>query len=236
MMYHATSKKMEKLDFLAVEAGLQIRQMMELAGYHMVALFAKQEISTDVSVVVVCGRGNKGGDGLSASRHLFNNGYQNISIILESTAYLKPDSIHHLKLLKGMDIPILVYSENRKESELKIAKADVLVESLIGYHLDGAPREDFADLISHINDANGRVISYDIPSGVDADNGNCEGVCIDAGTTLTLALPKKLFETQEGKRRSGLVYLADIGIPSFLYDKIDVGSRPAFNGDGIISL
>ncbi len=233
-MYHATAKKMEELDFLAVEEGLQIRQMMELAGYHMVALFVAQKISIDSHITVVCGRGNKGGDGLSASRHLFNNGYQNISIILESSNHLKADSVHHLELLKKMNIPIFIYADSKEESERKIAQADVLIESLIGYHLDGAPSDRFADLISRINDAKGRVISYDLPSGVDVNSGNCEGVCVDSYATLMLALPKKLLETEEGKKHSGIVYLADIGIPSFLYDRIEQGSRPAFAGRGLI--
>ncbi len=58
-MYFSSAKEMEKLDELAVAHGLEIRQMMELAGWHILGFFDELDINNDKSVVIVCGRGYK---------------------------------------------------------------------------------------------------------------------------------------------------------------------------------
>lgn len=232
--YFATAKEMEQLDILAVEHGLSICQMMELAGWHMAQVLQELAVATDKKVAIVCGQGNKGGDGLSAARHLANKGYL-VSIILASTD-LKPDPEHHLMLLQHMDIPIMLYESDAEHINNTIRKADVIVDALLGYHLEGNPRGAYADLIEQINKAKKMVVAYDIPSGVDATTGECLEPCIKAAATLTLALPKKVFETDTGKRKSGKVFLADIGIPSFLYDQIAKKSRPDFGNNGVVAL
>ncbi len=231
---HYTTKEIEELDRVAVAGGLEIRQMMELAGFHMVSVFEKEKISKKDAVVVVCGKGNKGGDGLSAVRHLFNHGWKNISVVL-ADENIKPDPAHHCALLTKMNIPISVYKEQEKEKmQKKITGADVIIDSLIGYHLLGAPRGVFVTLIEVIQKSKARVISYDLPSGADATTGECTGVCVHADATLTLAVPKKLFETEAGKALSGTVYVADIGIPALFYDAVIPDSRPDFSNEGVV--
>jgi len=233
-MYYATAKEMERLDEIAVQYGLEIQQMMELAGWHMVSLLQELHIDQNSKIVVVCGKGNKGGDGLSAARHLANYGYS-VSVILISED-IKTDSLHHLQLLKKMKIPIAIYREDRAAFEDIMSYSDLVIDALLGYHLEGAPRDDFADVIEHINTVQKQVIAYDIPSGVDATSGECLKPCIQAQATLSLALPKKCFQTDEGKVHSGDIYLADIGIPHFLYDQISSGSRPDFSDTGLTHL
>lgn len=229
-MYYSTAKEMEKLDILAIKSGLEIRQMMELAGFHMVEVFRRLKINKSRKITIVCGTGNKGGDGLSATRHLYNYGYKKISVILISSK-IKDDPKHYLNLLKKMKIPVYIYT---KKTDTLIRKSDILIDSLIGYHLDGDVRGKFKELIEVMNKSKKKIISYDLPSGVSAE-GKCLGACIKANATLTLALPKKIFKTKEGRKMSGKVFLADIGIPAFLYDKIKKNSRPLFK-EGIIEL
>jgi NAD(P)H-hydrate epimerase len=228
-MYYATAQEMEELDKRAEENGLEIRQMMELAGYHMLAVFLKLGIDKGKSVGVVCGKGNKGGDGLSAARHLINNGWRVRILLLdrEISAHAK----HHLDLLEAMDGDIALYPEGRE----MIRNSDVLIDSLIGYHLDGPPRGAFKEVIELMNQSEAMIVSYDLPSGADATTGECLKPCVRAHATLTLALPKKIFAAEEGRTRSGRVFLADIGIPAFLYDRIHAGSRPSFE-QGILEL
>ena len=92
-MYYATAKEMERVDELAVQNGLAIEQMMELAGAHILSIFEKLDIDKDQKTVIVCGKGNKGGDGLSAARHLINHGWD-VSVVLVSED-IKPDPMHH---------------------------------------------------------------------------------------------------------------------------------------------
>jgi len=226
-MYYATEKQMEKLDILAVKYGLQIRQMMELAGWHIVEVFKRLNIQKRSRVVVVVGKGNKGGDGLCAARHLINHGWP-VSIVLISKK-MSEDAVHQLKLLQKMKAEIFLYPRNRVKAVKLIKKGDIIIDSLIGYHLKGAPRGDFKELIELINAVNKKVIAYDIPSGLESTTGACLEPTIRAFVTLTLALPKRAFETKAGEKVSGRIFLGDIGIPDFLYNKIAYKARPIFD-------
>mgnify|MGYP000212222606 CR=1 FL=1 len=116
----------------------------------------------------------------------------------------------------------------KEKAKQKIRECDTLVDALIGYHLQGNPRGNFKEVIKAMNDSEKKIISYDVPSGIDATTGRCFEPCIRASSTLSLAMPKKLFETKEGRHASGEIFVADIGIPDFLYNMISPGSRPRF--------
>ncbi len=234
-MYYGTEKQMEKIDVLAVRYGLQIRQMMEIAGWHMVGVFRLLKINKSRKIVIVIGKGNKGGDGLCAARHLINRGWKKISVVLVSRT-ISPDAEHHLKLLQKMSVDIILFSRAKKRAMQKIALADFIIDSLIGYHLKGAPRGDFKTLIELMNAVPGKIIAYDLPSGLDATSGRCLEPTIRAYATLTLALPKLAFKTKSGREMSSKLFLGDIGIPDFLYDKIKFGSRPKFSETGLIQI
>ncbi len=222
-MYYATSDDMARLDKLAVESGLEIRQMMELAGWHMLGLFEQANITVGSSVAVVVGKGNKGGDGLSAARHLINHGYEVTIYLLERGISLYAQ--HHLDLLLKMDTNIHDY-EGQSFDEY-----DVIIDSLIGYRLKGEPRGNYKNAVSSINESSAKVISYDLPTGVDATTGEVIGQSVKADYTLTLALAKKALTNSENSRQFGRVLLADIGIPKYIYDQLSLGSRPGFSRD-----
>lgn len=226
MTYYATASEIEKLDELAIENGLEIKQMMELAGWHILSVLRHLRISKRAKVTVVCGKGNKGGDGLSAARHLINNGWE-VSIIILSKE-LAPNPKHHLKLLRKMDTEVYLYDDSKSESGKLISKADVIIDALIGYHLKGAPRGDYVKVITLLNKSKAKIIAYDLPTGIDATTGECFTPSVRADATLTLALPKAAFKKNKARKNSGKIYLADIGIPAFLYDRISPGIRPDF--------
>ncbi|MCH7640820.1 NAD(P)H-hydrate epimerase [Patescibacteria group bacterium] len=226
MIYYATAKEIEKLDDLAVANGLEIRQMMELSGWHILNVFSELKISKTAKVVVACGKGNKGGDGLSATRHLINYGWK-VEVVLMSKE-LAPNAQHQFNLLRKMKAATINYSDYREKSERAIKSSNVIIDALIGYHLKGAPRDNYAEVIRVINSASKKVIAYDIPTGIDATTGECFDPSIEATVTLTLALPKKAFKFEEAKNKSGQIFLADIGIPAFIYDQISPNSRPRF--------
>lgn len=233
-MYYSTAKEMERLDELAVASGLEIRQMMELAGWHMRTLFAMEKIATTALITIVVGKGNKGGDGLSAARHLVNSGWQQVTVVMVSRE-TTTDSKHHQQLLEHMQVPIIYAEDDLGRATTAIATADVCIDSLIGYQIDGAVRGSFVPLVEAMNTSAATVIAYDLPTGLNPDTGEAIGVSVTADATLTLALPKQLFTTPTGQAASGQIYLADIGIPAFLYEQIAPASRPDFGG-GLLKL
>ena len=107
------------------------------------------------------------------------------------------------------------------QAEQAIRNSGVTVDALIGYSLDGAPRGKTADLIALCNQHARRVLSLDLPSGIDATSGEAPGAFVQAERNLTLALPKT------GLRHfAGDLFLADIGIPLAVYRELgmDLGS------------
>lgn len=226
-MYYATAKEMEKLDALAVAGGLDIRQMMEIAGWHMVGLLKNMRIPKGARVVIVVGKGNKGGDGLSAARHLANYGWRVSVIVVSST--MSVDAQHHLALVKKMKIPVVLFPKHKNAARALIKGAGVLIDALLGYHLDGPPYGVFKEAILLMNASGKKIIAYDLPSGIDATSGECLEPCIRSTATLSLALPKRAFTVRSARAKSGDIVLADIGIPAFLYDRIAFGVRPPFD-------
>ncbi|MDA2936110.1 NAD(P)H-hydrate epimerase [Patescibacteria group bacterium AH-259-L05] len=225
-MYYAAAQQMAKLDDLAIKNGLEIRQMMELAGWQMLNLFRHGKIPKKSKIMIVCGKGNQAGDGLCAGRHLANSGYK-VNFVLVSKN-MSPDSVHHLQLIKKMKLSLIYYPNNKAKAKKLIQNSDIIIDALIGYNLSGAPRKDFKELVEFINQSKGKIISYDIPTGIDSTAGECFSPCIKAWITLSLALPKQAFRRKQARKACGKIFVADIGIPSFIYNKIAVHSRPSF--------
>jgi NAD(P)H-hydrate epimerase len=125
-----------------------------------------------------------------------------------------------LSVLKNSGLRPL--GENEVEAE--ISRSSLVVDALIGYSLSGTPRGKAAELIATCNEAATRVISLDIPSGMDSTSGDTPGVAVRADITLTLALPK----TGLAKFRGDL-YLGDIGIPQEVYKEIGVEFEQPFD-------
>jgi NAD(P)H-hydrate epimerase len=97
------------------------------------------------------------------------------------------------------------------------------VDALVGYSLRGAPRGKGAELIALCNQHAARVLSLDVPSGLDATTGEAPGVIVRPERTLTLALPKTGLQGVPGD-----LYLADIGIPPELYHGLGLPTAPLF--------
>ncbi len=96
-----------------------------------------------------------------------------------------------------------------------IRRSQVVVDALIGYSLRGAPRGRVADLIHLCNQHAAQVLSLDVPSGLDATTGKAPGQVVRPDRTLTLALPKTGLRALRGE-----IYLADIGIPPEVYQRL----------------
>ncbi len=234
--YFATADEMAELDRLAVESGLEIRQMMELAGWHMLAVLRRLRIKKNKRIVIVAGEGNKGGDGLSAARHLLNSGYSVQIILVGDRRKMKKDARHHLKMADRMNIPIWYWKAESSRCVEILGMSDVIIDAMIGYRLKGSPRAPFRDVIEGIQLQKSKVISYDLPTGIDPTTGIPTAAFVHADATLTLALPKKLFQAKEARKHSGRIFIADIGIPSIVYDQIHARSRPHFRSGGMIEL
>ncbi|MEP7159427.1 MAG: NAD(P)H-hydrate epimerase, partial [Chloroflexota bacterium] len=114
--------------------------------------------------------------------------------------------------------------------------SDLVIDALLGYAIDGPPRENVATLIERAVASDRRVLSLDLPSGMDPDTGDSLGAAITANATMTVALPKVGLLTEAGRARAGAIYLADIGLPAALWRRAGVDVDDPFADGPILRL
>ncbi len=216
----ATAKQMRTLDSLAIKAGLSIEQLMENAG-RAVATVAKRV--TRKKILVVCGKGNNGGDGLVASRFLANWGFD-VSVMLAEKS-VNSLSKRHLNILKILGVPI------SDEKDHLFHDCDLIIDALLGYGIRGDPKGPYASIVRSANNSGKKILSVDIPTGLDADSGKAYNPCIKASATVTLATMKN--GLLKNRRAAGSLFVADIGIPKALYAKAGIKS-PDFSKNDIL--
>lgn len=182
--------------------GITISRMMENAGYQ-IAEFIRSEIDPE-GITVYAGKGNNGGDALAAARRLHLWGYK-VEVVL-ATRELDGIRKEELEILEELGVETSTGSAENNYS--------VALEGLIGYNLKGDPRPPFDSMIEEINQHE-KVVSIDIPTGVDADTGEKANPVVEADYTVTLAMPKNGMT----RENSGEIWVADISIPPKAYEE-----------------
>lgn len=202
---------------------IRLIQMMENAGRNLADL-AQAMLAGDVRdrpVLVLAGRGNNGGGGLVAARHLANRGAEVQVVLARDMDDFSGVPAHQLDSLLAMGVSVTTAGDG-----WELPSADLILDALIGYGLSGNPQGATAGLIQLADSHPAPILSLDAPSGLDATSGILYDPCIRATATLTLALPKAgLFAAPEVV---GELFLADISVPPALYEDIDIVLPPIF--------
>jgi NAD(P)H-hydrate epimerase len=236
-----TSDQMAEVDRLATDVyGITLLQMMEQAGSHL-ATVAAHEAGGDLKhrrFLVAVGPGNNGGGGLAAARHLANRGARVRVVLARPARRLSEGGRHQLATLLEMGVSccMAVYDITDAEIGEEVKTADLVIDAVLGYRGRGAPHDEVATLIDRIAGAEDRILSLDLPSGMDPDTGEAAPGAIRAHATMTLALPKPGLLTDIGRARAGEVYLADIGLPAALYERMGLTVDAPFSAGRIVRL
>jgi hydroxyethylthiazole kinase-like uncharacterized protein yjeF len=188
------------------DQGVASLTLMEAAG-HAVAE-AAEDVAREGPARIVCGKGNNGGDGLVAARHLASFGHR-VEVLLPWPADgLSADATANLERFEG---------EVRGLEPAQFAEAlrgsGVVVDAIFGTGFEGAPREPAAAAIAAINGCGAPVVAADIPSGIDASTGEAEGVAVAADVTVSFHAAKLGHWIAPGKAGRGELRVAGIGIP-----------------------
>jgi NAD(P)H-hydrate epimerase len=210
---YVTSEEMRRIDDITIrEFQVDVVILMENAG-RAIATMARQMLEgTIIGKRVAClvGGGNNGGDGMVAARHLANWG-ADVEVIVGTTKdRMKSVPLAQLHILEKIGTPIL-------STDYVLRDYDLLIDGLIGYGLEGNPRDIVAMIIKDANVSGRPILALDIPSGMNATSGEAYDPCIKATATLTLALPKTGFLAPSASLYVGDLYLADISIPRKVY-------------------
>ncbi|KAI9598548.1 YjeF N-terminal domain-containing protein [Syncephalis fuscata] len=202
--------------------GFAIEQLMELAGLSVAESIAKEYAAERYPrVLVCCGPGNNGGDGLVCARHLTHFGYQ------PRIYYPKQGRNQLFQLLikqcNNLSIPICKEAVEQAANE-----ADLIVDSVFGFSFGGSVREPFPQVIQLFRETKLPVVSVDIPSGWDVDKASCRHLGNDTfqpDMLISLTAPKLgarnfkvVFTTWEGAlfpRNSEMASRYALNLPNY---------------------
>jgi NAD(P)H-hydrate epimerase len=233
---YLSAEQMVEVDRLMVEEyGIKLIQMMENAGRHLAVLAKNRFLGGDVSgkqIVIMAGSGGNGGGALVCARNLLNWGAEVSVYLTREVDLLKGTIKHQGYILQSLEVQMRV-----GENLIEKPHLDLIIDGIIGYSLQGAPKGRAAEMIRWANGRNKPILALDLPSGLDANTGVALDPTIRATATMTLALPKIGLQKAQ-KEVVGEIYLADIGVPPGLYARppLNLHVNPLFGKDGILQL
>ena len=212
-MNEVTAAEMKQLEQQADAAGLSYRQMMENAGA-AAARLALRAVPEAKSAAIFCGKGNNGGDGFVAARHLANAGLA-VRLYLVEGEPVTTDAIYNCSLAREMGLPVLPMDALDEPEQAEFSKgADLILDGVYGTGFHGALRPAGLAAARWMNEAPGRVLALDLPSGLEADSGNAAEGAVQAELTVTFHAAKPCHRLAAAQ--CGRVEVADIGITAVL--------------------
>lgn len=230
-----TSAEMREVDRLTTERfGVPSAQLMEAAGRH-VAEAIQGEFAPNVParVVVLCGRGNNGGDGFVAARHLKAAGGGVLVFLFGRPEQVQGDASANLRRWKeaGGAVNVIENAEMWEAAWPEVAGAEVIVDALLGTGLRGAAEGHIAQAITDINRLSVNataavprlVLAVDTPSGLPSDGQAAEGPVLRAHQTVTFTAPKIGQLISSEAAAVGALHVCRIGSPAGLVEEIGKG-------------
>lgn len=164
--------------------------------------------------LILVGKGNNGGDGLAAARHLADAGCEPTIVYAVPSNALAGDAAFQRDVAARLGLNTIVYGDKAIDWQAY----DGIVDALLGTGTAGPPREPYASLIREANASGLPIVAADIPSGLDADTGAVFDPCIRASRTVALAFLKRGLVQFPGAQFAGQVVVRPIGIPARLVD------------------
>jgi len=190
--------------------------LMENAGLQVVDfLESHYDDLEDRQILILCGKGNNGGDGMVVARHLHNRGYSLRVLLFARRSEIKGDPETNLSILDKMSVEVQELSDVRAWHEFlpELAGYDLVLDALLGTGSQGAVKGYLEEVIRDVNNSSAERVAVDLPSGLSADSNEIPGICIDADATVTFACPKIPHVFLPAEEKVGEVFVTDIGIP-----------------------
>lgn len=214
-----TAENMKQLDDLVINSfGIKASKLMENAGKGVADTVLKYEKDVNgKKITVICGKGNNGGDGLIAARHLIEAGANvSVYIIGLKTAVSKESKGALIKLERK-------YKKVRSVKNIENFNLDgteIIIDAIFGTGFNSNPEGLFYDIIKAVNESPAKVYSVDIPSCVHGTTGCSEDIAVIADHTVTMAYPKIGLYINDGYTHSGIIDVVDIGFPPEIDEEI----------------
>jgi len=217
-----TSAQMRAVDREAIEnQGIPGPELMENAGRGTAEGILENLIENpdETTAIIFCGKGNNGGDGFVIGRYLHQVGVNVVIFYIGNPEDMSPDA--HLNYDRAGELGLDMFEIKAIEDLPEELDCDIIVDAIFGTGFEGAPRGLTKDLIEYINWQDAHIVAVDVPSGLNADNGQYEGAVVAADYTFTMALPKYGLYLSPGRELSGTVETVPIGVPDEIIEKFD---------------
>lgn len=200
------------------EFGIPGVVLMESAGRAAAAILQAEH---DGPFTIFCGPGNNGGDGFVVARCLYNAGHAVRCFVCEGVEYPPgSDSARNLEILRRLgQAPVSLGPSDIPRSVEPLLRSGTVVDALFGTGLKRPLGSPYRELVEAWNSSGAKVVSLDVPSGLDAETGEILGAAPRAASTITFAAPKLGFFRSRGPEVCGKIWVVDIGIPRILWAK-----------------
>jgi ADP-dependent NAD(P)H-hydrate dehydratase / NAD(P)H-hydrate epimerase len=226
-----TAAEMREVDRLtSARENIPSLQLMENAGASVAEfIFRRFQDFKALQVVVLCGKGNNGGDGFVVARHLRDAGVPVFAFLFANPEDLKGDAAENLIRWRktGEKVHPIRTPEEWQVAKTSIRSADLIVDALLGTGIRGPVEGLIADAIREVNERGAKhvsIIAVDIPSGLPADGEETQGPVVKADYTVTFTAPKiGMFAGRSGETLGELI-VSDIGSSRELIDETGKGN------------
>ncbi len=217
--------EMKLLDKTAIEeCGIPSLILMEYAAKSAKDYIRKNYDCTS-RILIVCGSGNNGADGLCLARQLKYLDFDPYIYLIGDSEKLSEEGRQHYESLSSLNMNIRILTSETIDYEIDHFKKDLLMSTLVvdaifGISLNREIEGIHRDVIEMINNGYTKVLSLDMPSGIEADTGEVLGIAVKADTTITFAHPKLGLYLNDGIKYSGKVLIGDIKIPKMAESRL----------------
>ncbi|MFO1066673.1 MAG: NAD(P)H-hydrate epimerase [Pirellulales bacterium] len=177
-------------------------------------------------VLILCGRGNNGGDGFAMARQLKAAGWPVKIAVPCPIETMSADAAANRRILcageSATSVDCIEVDAVASDCQARVMQwideAEVIIDAMLGTGAGGAPREPLAGWIRAANRVRAMRVAVDIPTGLDAETGRCADPTFQAEVTLSFAARKRAFDVPAAREVTGEVVVLPIGIPSLLID------------------
>jgi ADP-dependent NAD(P)H-hydrate dehydratase / NAD(P)H-hydrate epimerase len=195
-----STEQIRELDaFTIANEPISSIHLMERAARVCVSRIEKM-VNIREKILVVCGKGNNGGDGLAITRLLLDQGFEANALVIHYTTNFSADASTNYDLLKENFPENLQDIYSFEDLELLMPEKAVLIDAILGTGINKGVEGFLGEVIQYLNSKFHKIISIDVPSGLFCDKSSSENKnIIHSNLTLTFQVPKLAFFFAENK-------------------------------------
>ncbi len=214
------TENIKEVEKIANDNGISYLQMMENAGAYCARIIRQTFDKTNKrKVLVVCGKGNNGGDGFVIARKLKDDGY-NVVVMLSSGITASEEASEMLSSVKAMGITVIDFNSSATV-DMAFTSSQIIVDCIFGIGFKGEADDVHKQLFKKINESSATVVSVDLPSGLNGNSSFVPEDCVKADMTIAVMALKPVHVFKSTKEVCGEIVTAPIGISEKMFSKVN---------------